>query len=163
MHEGWITMLRLRMHESSAASYILMACHLCMGTSLPFNINPLMPELSVHLLSKIPWNTFHFLGRLMWCSVFSASHCASIKIFQHQRLKCIVISNHSDQSSFLITEPKETAVDISSSGISARITVQKRSFGGRSKGASSRHAALTFHIRISWYTFLIALCRTWSD
>jgi hypothetical protein len=71
------------------------------------------------------------------------------KIFGCQRVNCAIISNNSDQSLFLITEPKETAVDISSSGISAGITIQKRSFGGRSKRASSRHAALTFYVRVS--------------
>jgi len=83
--------------------------------------------------------TFSFLS-LLYCAFSSLSI---------PRVKCTIASNHSDQSLFPITEPKETAVDISSSGISARITIQKCSFGGRSERASSCHAALTLNIHIS--------------
>lgn len=115
------------------------------------------------ILSERPFN-LHFLGEwLEWHSVFSVSYTVHSLVFQHQRVKCTVVSNHSDLSLFLITEPKETAIDISSSGISARITIQKCSFGGRSERASSCHAALTLNIHISWYMFSVALCINWSD
>lgn len=115
------------------------------------------------ILSERPFN-LHFPGEwLKLHSVFSVYYTVHSLVFQHQRVKCTIVSNHSDQSLFPITEPKETAVDISSSGISAGITIQKCSFGGRSERASSCHAALTLNIHISWYMFSIALCFNRSD
>lgn len=115
------------------------------------------------ILSERPFN-LHFLDKwLKRRSIFSVYCTAHSLVFQHQRFKCTILSNHSNQSLFPITEPKETAVDISSSGISTRITIQKCSFGGRSERASSCHAALTLNIHISWYMYSIALCINRSD
>jgi hypothetical protein len=60
--------------------------------------------------------------------------------------------SYSNHLLFSTTEPKETAADISSSGISTRITIEECSFDGRSKRASSCHAALIFYMTY----FLIA-------
>jgi hypothetical protein len=54
--------------------------------------------------------------------------------------------SYSNQLLFSSTELKETAANSSSSGISTGITVEECSFDGRSKRASSCHAALTFYI-----------------
>ena len=123
------------------------ACHLRMGTNLPFTINPLMPKVSAHYaLQKTFYFAFSWPMTYMMFSFLSLSYCA---FNQHQRVRFTVVSNYSDQSLFPITEPKETAVDISSSGISAGITIQKCSFGGRSERTSSCHAAVTLDIHIS--------------
>jgi hypothetical protein len=53
-----------------------------------------------------------------------------------------IIISYSNQLLFSTTEPKETSANICSSGISARIIIEECSFDGRSKRASSCHAAL---------------------
>jgi hypothetical protein len=63
--------------------------------------------------------------------------------FYHEA--CLV--SYSNQVLFSSTEPKEIAANISSSGISARIINEECNFGGRSKRASSCHAALMFYMK----------------
>jgi hypothetical protein len=58
-------------------------------------------------------------------------------------IKPTIIVSYSNHLLFFTIEPKETAADISSSGISAGVTIEECNFGGRSKRASSCHAALT--------------------
>jgi len=133
------------------------ACHLRMGRNLPFTIKPFDARSKCPQYSLKDLLICIFLASdFEWRSVFSFYYTVHSLVFQHQRVKCTIVSNHSDQSLFPITEPKETAVDIGSSGISARITIQKCSFGGRSERASSCHAALTLNIHVSWYMFSVA-------